>query len=112
MAFPEPRYAGDVVWYYRPIGKGQIADIVSHQPGIHMELARHAQVIAARARWHLAVHRDTGYSHIVVYRKKLDWYVELVDESAESASSIEMGWHRRNAGHRALDILHDSMGGV
>lgn len=112
MAFAEPRYPGQVVWYYAPVGKGQIADIVSHEPGMSAVLGFHASIIARRAAFHLAAHRDTGYSHVIAYHKKLDWYVDLVDESAESASSIEDGWHKRKGGHRGLDILHGAMRGI
>lgn len=65
---------------------------VAYLPGVKGEVELHARIGAAKAQAILARHRDTGASKITLSHGKLDWFVNLVDESSvPAAAAIEFG---------------------
>lgn len=104
----------DVDWYYAPTGPGQIADIVSHQPGIRGVMMYHAMGMAREALFHLSAHRDKGHTQIYVVGApptKLDWYVVMDHEqNMAAAAAIEWGFtDKHGKHHEGLHILGDVM---
>ena len=104
---------GTIDWYYPEYGKGKdgsIADIVTHQPGVHKVLQYKAMGMGREAAAALAAHRHRGNAQVEVAKhpnvssRSPDWYVYLVDADPggegkagknkfqRSAMSIEFGW--------------------
>lgn len=78
-----------VDWYYAPTGPGQIADIVSHQPGVRAELKDTANSMARRAAALLDAlpKRRTGDSQVQVTSGALDYFVMLSDPLGRPAAA-------------------------
>jgi hypothetical protein len=81
-------------------------EVVAHLPGVRAELAATAEGGKARAEAILAGHHRTGQTEITVTAgDKLDYFVNLVDNSAKpAAAAIEYG--HTTKGGRAVRGVH------
>lgn len=89
-----------VKWTTPRRGPGSVEDIVSHKPQVKAHLKSSAESMASTATNVLAVHRDTGDSHIKTVHAgttDLDSYVILAASGGKKAAlSIENGHHWEN----------------
>jgi hypothetical protein len=84
-------------WILQATGEKQMGDEVSHLGGVQNALRHTAHELGAIAKGNLEAHRSEsdlwGHARITVTRgDKLDWFVNLNDESSQSAAAaIEFG---------------------
>ena len=85
-----------VEWWYAREGPGQVADIVSHLPGVQAAVKEHASDAKNQATVLLNTlpRVRTGASQVTMHKGDLDWYVSIVDPSGKGgAAGIEKNLH-------------------
>lgn len=85
-----------VTWFYGRTGPGQVADIVSHLPGMDAALRAEAAPRAAKAAALLDMlpKERTGDSQVVLTKGDLDYRVEIRDPDGKGgAAGIESQFH-------------------